>query len=498
MTSSSDPFSQAQIGDLQIEQLPELFQAVRDESSNVARQHELVKRLRAVLDRPIAIGGLEQDSRASYLAQMIEAYYRLFPRCLAEFSQSELQQKSLEKTIERLVQIPWPIIEDEYARFNRSGYNQSLKELVIQFNRPAFLAPEIRTLPPLTEAECFLALIIQSLRQQLGATVLLSDRFAVEYRSLLRSVCAAASDPESCQSSLMGWLWEAMKSFDPLKAFSASGHGRPTFEAWVRTVVNNKLADEKRKLLKREADELLFYEPRAVQIFQERYLRLPRAVKAEVDVQQCLRLIQIVQSEITDPKVRATTSRLRQQISEKLGWSIQHTRDIHQQVRRIMGRYVQSTRSLNVTSVDSNQEWIDNYPDVRSLTNLTGQALDCIVEFLNDHQTPDWVKDWCERRRTQAEIARELFVSQPTISRCLGREFRHWLFRRFFMDHQTPEWIKRWYATHEISSPHQRRQKRREIHPDYAQGLCSAKSIDAEIESMLRDWCDRNSIVYLP
>lgn len=498
MTPLSNLFPEARIGDLQIEQLPELFEVARQHPSDRSARGKLSAMLHAVLDRSIAIDGEDQDGRASYLAQLIEAYYCLFPRCLAEYSQEELLQKSFDQTIQRLVQIPWPIIEDEYARFDRSGYNQALKELVIQFNRPAFLVPEIRSLPPLTEAECFLALVIQSLRQQLGATVILSHRFQIEHRSLLRSVCISANDPEACQSGLMGWLWEAMKSFDPLKAFSASGHGRPTFEAWVRTVVNNKLADEKRKLLKREADELLFYDLRAVQIFQERHLRLPKAVKAEIDLEQCLKLIQVVQSEITDPKIRATTSRLRQQISEKLDWPIQQTRDIHQQVRRILGRYVQSTRSLNVTSMDSNQEWIDNYPDIRTLTSITGQALESIVEFLNDHQTPAWVRDWCERRRTQAEIARELFVSQPTISRCLGREFRQWLFRRFFMDHQTPEWIKCWYETQEIASPHQRRQKRREIHPDYAQGLCSAKSIDAEIESMLKDWCDRNSIVYLP
>lgn len=494
MTSYSNRFSNLKIGDLQIEQLPESFEAAR---TSAAGQDKLAGTLKAILDRPIELEA-GKGTRASYLAQLAEAYYRLFPRCLAGIKQEQLVKQSLEKTVQRLTQISLPLIEDEYARFNRNGYNQSLKELVIEFNRPAFLTPRLRSLPDLTEAECFLALFIQCLRQQLGATVLLSNRFQVEYRGLLRSVCLSAGEPEACQSNLEGWLWEAMKSFDPLKAFSASGHGRPTFEAWVRTVVNNKLADEKRKLLKREADELLFYEPRAAQIFQYRYQCLPSPVKAEINLEKCLQLIQIVQAQLTDPKVRATTSRLRQQISERLDWPIHQTRDIHHQVRRILGRYVQSTRSLNITSVDSNQEWIDNYPDIRTLSNLTGQALECIAEFLNDHQTPAWVRDWSERRRTQAEIARELYVSQPTISRCLGREFRQWLFRRFFMDNQTPEWIKRWHETQEIQSPHQRRQVRREIHPDYAQGRCSAKSIDAEIEALLRDWCDRNSIYYLP
>jgi hypothetical protein len=289
-----------------------------------------------------------------------------------------------------------------------------------------------------------------------------------------------------------------MKSFDPMKAFSASGHGRPTFEAWVRTVVSNKLADEKRKLLKREADELLFYEPRARQVFQERYNALPPIIQAEINLSACLELIKVVQTEVTDPRIRATTSRLRDRISERLNWSIEQTRDIHLQVRRLLGRYVQSTRSLNVSSADSNQEWIDNYPDIRSLPNPGIQGLDCIAEFLNDTETPAWVRDWCEKRRTQAEIARELYVSQPTISRCLGREYRLWLYRKFFLDIQAPSWMKRWYETQNIQNPHQRRYLRREIHPEYAQGLCSAKSIDEKVEIQLIDWCNRNSIYYLP
>lgn len=96
------------------------------------------------------------------------------------------------------------------------------------------------------------------------------------------------------------------------------------------------------------------------------------------------------------------------------------------------------------------------------------------------------------------KIARELFVSQPTISRCLGREYRLWLYRKFFQDPQIPQWMRQWYETQSISSPHQRRQARREIHPDYARGLCTAKQIDEQIEAKLAQWCEHNDIYYLP
>ncbi|HEY9846082.1 MAG TPA: hypothetical protein V6D03_07785 [Candidatus Caenarcaniphilales bacterium] len=493
--TSASSASTAQAQDLQVEQLSELFKAAR--KLDPTSQAELANTLEAILDRPVELGEAQKEIRASYLVQLIEAYYRLFPCCLVD-EEPQLLKRSLHQTVQRLGQMPSTIIEEEYSRLNRNSYNQPLKELVLRFSRPSMRWTESEPLPALTESECLLALFLQCLRQQLGAAVLLSDRFQVEYRDLIKSACLAAKEPEVCQTNLIGWLWEAMKSFDPLKAFSASGHGRPTFEAWVRTVVSNKLADEKRKLLKREADELLFYEPRAGQIFQDRYQVLPAAVQAEIDLQACLRLITIVQKEVTSPRIRATTSRLRHQVSLLLNWSIDQTRDVHQQVRRILGRYVQSTRSLNITSADSNQEWIDNYPDTRTLANPTVQALDCIAEFLNDTGTPAWVQDWCEKRRTQAEIARELYVSQPTISRCLGREYRLWLYRRFFLDGQTPTWMKRWYDTQNIQSPHQRRQLRREIYAEYAQGLYSAKSIDAKIETMLGEWCNRNGIYYLP
>jgi hypothetical protein len=495
--------------DSQIEQLPQLFLTARSAQAVDAQgrkktgsltpnpaQMDLVKALRAILDQPVELPDLPKDNRVSYLRQLLEAYYCLFPRCLAGTTEAHLLQQSLAQTVQRLVQIPSPIIQEEYDRLNRNNYNQPLKQLVLSFSRPSL--SQRSSIPLLTEAECLLALFVQCLRQQLGAVVLLDERFRAEYRDLLRSVCVGAQDPELCQSNVISWLWEAMKSFDPLKAFGASGHGRPTFEAWVRTVVNNKLADEKRKLLKREADELLFYEPKAVQMFQERYAALASNVQAEMDLGDCIKLIRIVQTEITDPRIRASTSRLRQRMAQLLNWTIVHTREIHQQVRRILGRYVQSTRSLNITSTDSNQEWIDNYPDARTLTNPAQQELDCIVEFLQDQQTPDWVRDWCEKRRTQAEIARELFVSQPTISRCLGREYRLWLYRKFFTDTQTPIWMKRWYDTQEIASPHRRRQLRREIHAEYAQGQYSAKDIDEQIETQLTAWCNRNSIYYLP
>jgi hypothetical protein len=499
----------AQTKDDQVEQLPILFEAARS-TFNLNGNHrspsltaklspaqiELINTLQGILERSVELVELQRESRRSYLRQLVEAYFRLFPRCLAGMGESELVRQSLTQTVQRLMQMPIAVIQDEYDRLNRQNYNLPLKQLVLLFSRPGLGGRQ--NPPPLSEAECLLALFIQCLRQQLGTFVLLSDRFRQEYRDLLRSVCAMAQDPEQCQGNLIGWLWEAMKSFDPLKAFSASGHGRPTFEAWVRTVVNNKLADEKRKLLKREADELLFYEPRALQVFQDRYSSLPSAVQAEFDLQGCLRLIQVVQTEVTDPRIRASTSRLRQRISQILQWSIEKTREVHHQVRRILGRYVQSTRSLNITSTDSTQEWIDNYPDARTLPNPAAQGLDCIVEFLNDEHTPDWVRDWCEKRRTQAEIARELFVSQPTISRCLGREYRLWLYRKFFVDAKVPGWMKRWYETQDISSPHQRRQLRREIHSEYAQGVYSAKDIDEQIENKLADWCDRNGIYYLP
>ncbi len=481
--------------DLQVELLPKLFNASRQ--LDPASQAELTNTLRAILDRPVELEDM-QRGRVSYLLQSIEAYYRLFPGCLIDRNEQRLLKESLHQTVQRLVQMPQSVIEEESSRLNRNRYNQPLKQLVFRFSRPALVISDPESLPILTEAECLLALFLQCLRQQLGAAVLLSDRFAVEYRDLIRSACLAANEPEVCQNNLIGWLWEAMKSFDPLKAFGAAGHGRPTFEAWVRTVVSNKLADEQRKLLKREADELLFYEPRAVKIFQDRYSALPAVAQAEIDLSACLKFIEVVQTQITDPRIRATTSRLRQRVSQVLLWSIEQTREIHQQTRRILSRYVQSTRSLNITSADSNQEWIDNYPDSRTLSSPTLQGLDCIAEFLNDAGTPPWVQDWCEKRRTQAEIARQLYVSQPTISRCLGREYRLWLYRRFFADPQTPAWMKRWYDTHNIQSPHQRRQLRREIHTEYAQGLYSAKKIEANIEVMLEDWCNRNGIYYLP
>ncbi|WP_448534335.1 hypothetical protein [Parathermosynechococcus lividus] len=485
--------------DLEVEQLPQLLQAARARYLAGERSPTVVKplcqALRAILERSIDPNG-DSQQRGGYLQRLVEAYFRLFPRCLDGVSRTHLQEQSLHKTVLRLLQIPTTVIQDEYDRLNRGHYNIPLKQLVLAFSRPALMQ---RTPPPtLTEAECFLAFFIQCLRQELGASVLLTPQFRQEYRDLLRTVCLGSADPDHCQSNLIGWLWEAMKSFDPLKPFSASGHGRPTFEAWVRTVVSNKLADEKRKLLKREADELLFYESRALQVFQDRYTASPPEIQREIDPKACISLITIVQTEITDPRIRASTARLRQHIAQLLGWSIEYTRDVHQQVRRILGRYVQSTRSLNICSTDSNQEWIDNYPDARSLPSNSGQGIECMVDFLNDPQTPTWVRDWCERRRTQAEIARELFVSQPTISRCLGREYRLWLYRKFFQDPQVPEWMKRWYDTQSIPSPHQRRQTRREIHPEYARGTCTAKQIDDQIETKLAQWCDRNGIYYLP
>jgi len=480
--------------DPQVEQLPRLFKAARGQDATC--RAELTNTLKAILDRPVELTE-QKETRASYLVQLIEAYYRLFPCCLTDYEEMRLLKDSLHQTVQRLVQMPLPVIEEEYHRLNRNSYNQPLKHLVFRFSRSTDSISEFEALPCLAESECLLALFLQCLRQQLGAAVLLNDRFQVEYRDLIRSACMAASEPEVCQNNLVGWLWEAMKSFDPLKAFGATGHGRPTFEAWVRTVISNKLADEKRKLLKREADELLFYEPRAAKIFQDRHNILPPLVQAELNLPACLQFIHVVQTQVTDPRIRTTTSRLRHRVGQLLAWPIDYTRDVHQQVRRILGRYVQSTRSLNITSADSNQEWIDNYPDIRTIASPTVQGLDCIAEFLNDAETPVWVQDWCEKRRTQAEIARELYVSQPTISRCLGREYRLWLYRRFFLDTQTPSWMKRWYDTHDIQSPHQRRQLRRELHPEYAQGLYSAKTIDAKIELMLQDWCNRNGIYYL-
>lgn len=485
--------------DLEVAQLPQLLQVARARYLAGERSPTVVKplyhSLRAILERSVDLSG-EGQQRGGYLQRLVEAYFRLFPRCLQGVSRSDLQQQCLHKTILRLIQIPATVIQDEYERLKRGHGNGSLKQLVLAFSRPELM--QCTPPPALTEAECFLAFFIQCLRQELGASVLLTPQFCQEYRDLLRTVCLGSADPEYCQSNLTGWLWEAMKSFDPLKPFSATGHGRPTFEAWVRTVVSNKLADEKRKLLKREADELLFYESRALQIFYDRYAALPPEIQREIDPKACASLITIVQTEITDPRIRASTTRLRQHIAQLLGWTIEYTRDVHQQVRRILGRYVQSTRSLNICSTDSNQEWIDNYPDARTLPNSSSQGIECMVEFLNDPQTPAWVRDWCERRRTQAEIARELFVSQPTISRCLGREYRLWLYRKFFQDPQIPEWMKRWYETQSIPSPHQRRQARREIHPEYARGTCTAKQIDEQIETQLAQWCDRNGIYYLP
>ncbi len=497
---SSSPTSPLSFGE-EVERLPTLFTAARpqrpgESNPRLSRvspaQTELMRCLRTILEQPLP----QEDGlvRGGYLQRLVEAYAQLFASCLTA-SNTQLQHQALVQTVQRLSQIPMTVIQEDYERLNRGHYNIPLKQLVLSFSRPVLA--QRATPPTLTEAECFLAIFIQALRQQLGSFVLFSDEFKRDYRDLLRSVCKAAPDPELCQSNLPGWLWEAMKSFDPLKAFSATGHGRPTFEAWVRTVVNNKLADEKRKLLKREADELLFYESRALQMFEQRYAAAGAALQGELELQACCDLIKIVQTEITDPRIRASTTRLRQQIAQLLGWTIEYTREIHHQVRRILGRYVQSTRSLNITSTDSNQEWIDNYPDARSLPNLGNQGVDCMVEFLNDQQTPTWVRDWCEKRRTQAEIARELFVSQPTISRCLGREYRLWLYRKFFKDQQTPEWMRRWYETQTIASPHQRRQARREIHSDYARGTFTAKQIDDQIEDQLEEWCLRNGIYFL-
>lgn len=222
-----------------------------------------------------------KDPRSSYLVQLVEAYFCLFPRCLAGTQQTHLLEQALLQTAERLVKIPLPVIQEEYERLNRHS-NSALKQLIFALSRPDLPRSQPNFLPGFTDAECLLAIFIQCLRQELGAAVLLSDRFRLEYRELLRSTCLSAPDPETCQHNLIGWLWEAMKSFDPLKAFSANGHGRPTFEAWVRTVVNNKLADEKRKWLKREADELLFYDPRALQVFQERYQALAPTIQPKL------------------------------------------------------------------------------------------------------------------------------------------------------------------------------------------------------------------------
>jgi DNA-directed RNA polymerase specialized sigma24 family protein len=512
-----------------VEQLPTLYHAARlagvmspQRSSTMGTTLSpahlaLVQTLQRILEQPVDVldlqgqstpqgndqrvggtavkeGGSKEGCR-SYLRQLIQAYYCLFPKCLAGVPQASLSRQALAKTVQRIVQIPVHVIQEDYDRLNRTSYNQALKQLVIAFSRPELLRRA--TLPPLTEGECLLALFLQFLRQQMGEVVLFSDAFTVEYRDLLRSMAGANPETDLCQNSLISWLWEAMRSFDPLKAFSAAGHGRTTFEAWVRTVVSNKLADEKRKLLKREADELLFYEARALQMFHDRFQALPSAVQAELDRPACLTLIQLVQTEITDPRVRASTNRLRQRLAERSGWTLAFTREIHQQVRRVLGRYVQSTRSLNITSTDSNQEWIDNYPDVRTIASPETLGLDCMTEFLHDAATPIWVQDWCERRRTQAEIAKELFVSQPTISRCLSREYRLWLYRKFFQDALTPAWMKQWHDTQSIASPHRRRQLRREIYPRYAQGIDSAKAVDGLIESKLSEWCNRNGIQYL-
>lgn len=468
-------------------------------------QLALVQTLQQILEQPVDLQDLQGQSSSakdspkegcrSYLRQLIQAYYCLFPKCLAGVSQAALSRQALSKTVQRIVQIPVHVLQEDYERLNRTSYNQPLKQLVISFSRPDQLRKS--HLPTLSEGECLLALFIQFLRQQMGEVVLFSDAFANEYRDLLRSMAGANPETDLCQNSLISWLWEAMRSFDPLKAFSAAGHGRTTFEAWVRTVVSNKLADEKRKLLKREADELLFYEARALQMFQDRFQALPSAIQAELDRDACLKLIQVVQTDITDPRVRASTNRLRQRIAELAGWPLTFTREIHQQVRRVLGRYVQSTRSLNITSTDSNQEWIDNYPDARTIAVPETLGLDCMTEFLHDQSTPTWVQDWCERRRTQAEIAKELFVSQPTISRCLSREYRLWLYRKFFQDAQTPAWMKQWHDTQSIASPHRRRQLRREINPKYSQGIDSAKTVDSLIESKLAEWCTRNGIQYL-
>jgi hypothetical protein len=510
--------TQEKVEDTLVQQLPTLFDAARlegvaPERPRLASMHilppaqaALLQVLHEVLERSVELAELqprilagaskEKDGGRSYLRQLTEAYYRLFPRCLAGSSRPAFVKQALVQTVRRLIQIPLHVIQEDYDRLNRNSYNLPLKQLVLAFSRPELAR---RThLPVLTEGECLLALFVQFLRQQMGAEVLFSDAFQLEYHELLRSMSGLAQEADLGHHNLTGWLWEAMRSFDPLKAFSASGHGRTTFAAWVRTVVNNKLADEKRKLLKREADELLFYEARAVQIFQDRYQALQPAVQSELDFAACLKLIQLVQTEVTDPRVRQSTNRLRQRIAEHTGWTLPLTREIHQQVRRVLGRYVQSTRSLNITSTDSNQEWIDNYPDARTLPNPDTISLDCMTEFLQDEGTPAWVRDWSEKRRTQAEIARELFVSQPTISRLLGREYRLWLYRKFFRDTLTPEWMKQWHETQSITSPHRRRQLRREIYPRYALNIDSARTVDNLIESKLTEWCQRNGINHLP
>lgn len=103
--------------DLEVEQLPQLWQAARSRyltgERSPAVMKPLLQTLRAILERNI---DAPLSQRGGYLQRLVEAYFRLFPHCLENFSRDQLQQQAVQKTVLRLLQIPATVIQDECDR----------------------------------------------------------------------------------------------------------------------------------------------------------------------------------------------------------------------------------------------------------------------------------------------------------------------------------------------------------------------------------------------
>ncbi len=440
-------------------------------------------RTRSVLTQTLRLLLMRKSDSGSsdYLEKLAQAYTLLFPGCLAGVD----LERQVQQTIQHLLLMSETALNQEYARLNRSN-NQRLRQMILGFTRLDALKSG-GVVPQLTEGECVLAVFLQRLRQNLGAQVLKNPHFRASYREALLSSLRSRyhEDPETRWDTVRAWLGEAMRSFDPLQAYGQSGHDRSTFIAWAREVIQNRQNDEARRYLRREADQFLFIGHEAVRLFRSRWQALPIQVRNGLDQVSCLKFIEMVQTSVPPSHWRPTL-RLRRRIAELTGWSLEQTVEIHEQVRRVLEQYVQATLPLN-----------DQFP-YPSPNSLDGpeEPLAFITQFLEDPGTPEWVRDWCNQHRTQAEIARLLCVSQPTVSRCLRREYRDWLYRSFLRDAQTPKWMQRWYETRNLPDS-SRRQERRAISTDYASGQTSVQGIDQAIEAALQVWCDLNDVRYL-
>ncbi|MBD2102175.1 hypothetical protein H6F94_15025 [Leptolyngbya sp. FACHB-261] len=441
------------------------------ETSGQTTQAQLARLLRSLLAQ-----------QGDYLDKLMQAYTLLFPDCLVELD----LERQIQVTVQHLVLMSETVLNQEYTRLNRSN-NQRLRQMILGFTRPVLGSTAVGVIvPQLAEGECILAVFLQRLRQNLGAQVLKSPSFRASYREVLLSSLRNrhSEDAESRWDTVRAWLGEAMRSFDPLQAYGHSGHDRSTFIAWAREVIQNRQNDEARRYLRRETDQFLVLGAEAIRLFNSRWQALPAEVRDGFDRNRCLQFIETVQQRVPSTHWRPTL-RLRRRVAELTGWSLEQTVQVHEQVRRVLEQYIQATLPLN-----------DQLPYLAAHGSASDEPLSFITQFLEDTGTPSWVRDWCNQQRTQAEIARLLCVSQPTVSRCLRREYREWLYRSFLRDPHTPSWMQRWYDTRNLPDAN-RRQERRSIHSDYANGQRSVQVIDQSIEAALRDWCELNDIRYL-